>query len=256
MGGFSWSVRSCLDRMAGLPEIWQDHFQPVRTFLRSSDQQVGVRIPPGTAPSAIVSGLVKIIDAPRRLHLFFLMPAEAISRHEQDLAFVQRFWRPMPPPPQNCAAATMASWSASFAPGRQQTEAEDLVADLWTDSSRSPDKSPDVIDQYQAGVPSSRGSLRWQRTGWSILNAAELSGGGPRCFRDSPRDFSIGDRSPSRPGARNISWSCCARRSSAAFATQSGADSDAQTRASHQLSQREIARMWGWHESKVSRRWK
>src|SRR5207302_147799 len=69
----------------------------------------------------------------RNFILVFLMPVETASRYEQDLAFAQRVLAG-----ENSAASELRSRyhgkvvGVLRARGANQTEAEDLVADLWT----------------------------------------------------------------------------------------------------------------------------
>ena len=74
--------------------------------------------------------------------------------------------------------------------GANQTEAEDLVADLWTDCFAAPRKSADAPDQIPGAlrariVASDRGDASPGR----LETAAKFSRRGPRLRPDSPEDF-------------------------------------------------------------------
>src|SRR4029077_697375 len=78
------------------------------------------------------------------------MPVEAPSRHEQDLSFVQRVLT------GDAAAATELRnryhgklVGVLRARGANQTEAEDLVADLWTDCFGARTNRPTLLTKYQ-----------------------------------------------------------------------------------------------------------
>ena len=62
------------------------------------------------------------------------MPAEAISRHQEDLDFVQRVLAIEPSAAKELRSRYHGKLVGVLrARGANQTEAEDLVADLWTD---------------------------------------------------------------------------------------------------------------------------
>src|SRR5437762_13056439 len=78
------------------------------------------------------------------------MPVEAPSRHEQDLAFVQRVLAG-----EASAASELRSRyhgklvGVLRARGANQTEAEDLVADLWTDCFAPRGNRQILLTKYQ-----------------------------------------------------------------------------------------------------------
>src|SRR5437667_12497688 len=78
------------------------------------------------------------------------MPVEAPSRHEQDLSFVQRVLSG-----EAAAAEELRSrYNGKLvgvlrARGANQTEAEDLVADLWTDCFGARTNRPTLLTKYQ-----------------------------------------------------------------------------------------------------------
>jgi hypothetical protein len=62
------------------------------------------------------------------------MPTEATSRHEHDLAFVQRVLTVDPAAASELRSRYQGKLVGVLrSRGANQTEAEDLVADLWTD---------------------------------------------------------------------------------------------------------------------------
>ena len=183
------------------------------------------------------------------------MPALAQSRHEQDLAFVQRVLSAEP-----AAAAELRSrYNGKLvgvlrARGASQTEAEDLVADLWADCFAPRGNREPLLTKYQG---------RCALESWLLTVATNRLVDLKRrqSFRvdvppspDSPEDFF--DRQPQPEKATSEKQLVVLLRDAikGAFAKQ---EPDAVLMLKlvhlHELSQREIARMWGWHESKVSR---
>ncbi|PZR75700.1 MAG: hypothetical protein DLM73_04765 [Chthoniobacterales bacterium] len=180
----------------------------------------------------------------------------ATSRHEQDLAFVQRVLAA-----DNPAAAELRSRyhgklvGVLRARGANQTEAEDLVADLWTDCFAAPANRTTLLNKYQG---------RCALESWLLTVAThrlvdlkrrqsfrvEVPASSP----DSPEDFF--DRRPQaeRPSSEKHLVHLLRGAIQRAFSTQEP-ESILMLKLVHlhQLTQREIARMWGWHESKVSR---
>ncbi|MFL6590644.1 MAG: RNA polymerase sigma factor [Chthoniobacterales bacterium] len=187
--------------------------------------------------------------------LAFLMPALAPSRHDQDLAFVQRVLAGEP----DAAAELRSRYNGKLvgvlrARGANQTEAEDLVADLWADCFAPRGGREPLLSKYQG---------RCALESWLLTVATNRLVDLKRrqSFRvdvppsaDSPEDFF--DRRPQPEKATSEKQLVVLLRDAIkrAFAKQ---DADAVLMLKlvhlHELSQREIARMWGWHESKVSR---
>jgi RNA polymerase sigma factor (sigma-70 family) len=183
------------------------------------------------------------------------MQVEAPSRHEQDLAFVERVLASDPA----AAAELRTRYHGKLvgvlrARGANQTEAEDLVADLWTDCFAPRGNRQILLTKYQG---------RCALESWLLTVATHRLVDLKRrqSFRvdvpsspDSPDDFF--DRRPHPEKATSEKHLLRLLRDAIkrAFAKQ---DADAVLMLKlvhlHQLSQREIARMWGWHESKVSR---
>lgn len=184
------------------------------------------------------------------------MQAEATSRHEQDLAFVQQVLAG----DAAAAAELRRRYHGKLvgvlrARGANQTEAEDLVADLWTDCFGARTNRPTLLTKYQG---------RCALESWLLTVAThrlvdlkrrqsfrvEVPASSP----DSPEDFF--DRRPQPEQAKSEKHLLQLLRGAIqqAFATQE-AEPILMLKLVHlhQLSQREIARMWGWHESKVSR---
>jgi RNA polymerase sigma factor (sigma-70 family) len=140
--------------------------------------------------------------------------------------------------------------------GASQTEAEDLLADLWTDCVPGNDERPSLLDKY-----SGRCTLR----GWLATVATnrfiDLKRQQQRRPQVSPtRDdgestgFLARIPSPASPdkesGLVDILRNCLQRAFSAC-----GAEGLLMLRLVylHGLSQRELARMWSCHESTISR---
>ncbi|HVF71804.1 MAG TPA: RNA polymerase sigma factor [Chthoniobacterales bacterium] len=185
----------------------------------------------------------------------FLMQALAPSRHEQDLAFVQR------------VLATDAAAAAELrtryhgklvgvlrARGASQTEAEDLVADLWADCFAPRGNREPLLSKYQG---------RCALESWLLTVATNRLVDLKRrqSFRvdvspspDSPEDFFDRRPQPEKETSEQRLVELLRDAIKRAFAKQ---EPDAVLMLKlvhlHDLTQREIARMWGWHESKVSR---
>lgn len=183
------------------------------------------------------------------------MPVEAPTRHEQDLGFVQRVLSGEP-----AAASELRSrYNGKLvgvlrARGANQTEAEDLVADLWTDCFAPRGNRPTLLTKYQG---------RCALESWLLTVATNRLVDLKRrqSFRvdvppspDSPEDFFDRRPHPEKATSEKPLLNLLREAIQRAFARQ---DEDAVLMLKlvhvHQLSQREISRMWGWHESKVSR---
>jgi RNA polymerase sigma factor (sigma-70 family) len=184
------------------------------------------------------------------------MPTEAAtSRHEQDLAFVQRVLAV----DARAAAELRSRYHGKLvgvlrARGANQTEAEDLVADLWTDCFAAKENRATLLTKYQG---------RCALESWLLTVATHRLVDLKRRqnFRvevpsspDSPDDFFDRRPQPEKATSEKHLLHLLRQAIQRAFATQ---DAEAILMLKlvhlHQLTQREIARMWGWHESKVSR---
>jgi RNA polymerase sigma factor (sigma-70 family) len=183
------------------------------------------------------------------------MPTVAPSSHEQDLAFVQRVLSA-----NSAAAAELRSRyhgklvGVLRARGANQTEAEDLVADLWTDCFAAPANRPTLLAKYQG---------RCALESWLLTVATHRLVDLKRrqSFRveiprsnDPTDDFF--DRRPQPEQVRGEEQLLNVLRQAIQHSFAQG-DPESILMLKlvhlHQLTQREIARMWGWHESKVSR---
>ena len=184
------------------------------------------------------------------------MPVEAPSRHEQDLAFVQRVLASEP----SAAAELRSRYQGKLvgvlrSRGANQTEAEDLVADLWTDCFAPRGNRQVLLTKYQG---------RCALESWLLTVATNRLVDLKRrqSFRvdvppspDSPgEDFFDRRAQPEKPTSERPLLNLLRTAIQHAFAKQ---DEDAILMLKlvhlHQLTQRELSRMWGWHESKVSR---
>jgi RNA polymerase sigma factor (sigma-70 family) len=183
------------------------------------------------------------------------MPVEAPSRHEQDLAFVQRVLAGDPA----AAGELRTRYNGKLvgvlrARGATPTEAEDLVADLWTDCFAPRGDRQTLLTKYQG---------RCALESWLLTVATNRLVDLKRrqSFRvdvppspDSPEDFFDRRPQPEKITSEKPLVNLLRAAIKQAFAKQ---DEDAILMLKlvhlHQLSQREISRMWGWHESKVSR---
>jgi RNA polymerase sigma factor (sigma-70 family) len=184
------------------------------------------------------------------------MPVEAPSRHEQDLAFVQRVLASDPSAAEELRARYQGKLVGVLrARGANPTEAEDLVADLWTDCFAPRGNRQILLTKYQG---------RCALESWLLTVATnrlvdlkrrqsfrvEVPASSP----DSPEDFFDRRAQPEKASSEKPLLNLLHAAIQRAFAKQ---DEDAILMLKlvhlHQLTQREISRMWGWHESKVSR---
>jgi RNA polymerase sigma factor (sigma-70 family) len=186
---------------------------------------------------------------------FFLMPVEAPSRHDQDLGFVQRVLSGEAAAAEELRNRYQGKLIGVLrARGANQTEAEDLVADLWTDCFGARTNRPTLLTKYQG---------RCALESWLLTVATNRLVDLKRrqSFRvdvppspDSPEDFFDRRAHPEKATSEKPLLNLLRDAIRRAFARQ---DEDAVLMLKlvhlHQLSQREISRMWGWHESKVSR---
>ncbi|MEY2504722.1 MAG: Bacteriophage protein [Verrucomicrobiota bacterium] len=184
------------------------------------------------------------------------MPTEAISRHEEDLAFVQRVLAI----DASAAAELRRRYNGKLvgvlrARGATQTEAEDLVADLWTDCFAARENRPTLLNKYQG---------RCALESWLLTVATHrlvdlkrrqsFRVEVPAATADSPDDFFDRRPQPEKPTSEKHLLQLLRQAIQSAFAKQ---EPEAVLMLKlvhlHQVSQRELARMWGWHESKISR---
>jgi RNA polymerase sigma factor (sigma-70 family) len=184
------------------------------------------------------------------------MPPQVTSSYQQDLNFAQSVLN------ANSAAATELRnryharlVAVLCARGATATEAEDLVADLWSDCFAAPSNRQTLLNKYQG---------RCALESWLLTVATHrlidlkrrqsFRVEVPVPNRSSDDDF-FARRAQPESVPREESLRALLRAAVRnAFARR---DSDSVLMLKlvhvHQLTQREIARMWGWHESKVSR---
>ena len=183
------------------------------------------------------------------------MAHPAPSTHEQDLSFAQSVLSA-----NSAAAAELRSRyhgrlvAVLCARGASATEAEDLVADLWSDCFAAPPNRPTLLSKYQG---------RCALESWLLTVATHrlIDLKRRQTFRvevaasdRSSDDFF--DRRP-QPEATPREESLLKLLRAAIRNAFAKRDSESVLMLKlvhlHQLTQREVARMWGWHESKVSR---
>src|SRR3954468_1226121 len=177
------------------------------------------------------------------------MPVETASRYEQDLAFVQRVLAG----DADAAAELRSRYQTKpvgvlRARGANQTEAEDLAADLWTDCFAPRGDHPTLLTKYQG---------RCALESWLLTVATNRLVDLKRrqSFRvdvppspDSNEDFFDRRPQPEKPTSEKPLLNLLREAIQRAFAKQ---DADALLMLKlvhlHEISQREISRMWGWH---------
>ena len=177
------------------------------------------------------------------------------STHEQDLSFAQSVLSS-----NSAAAAELRSRyhgrmvAVLCSRGASATEAEDLVADIWSDCFSAPPNRQTLLGKYQG---------RCALESWLLTVATNrlIDLKRRQTFRV---EVPVSDRSSEDFFDRRPQPESAPREESLlkllrvaiqnAFAKR---DSESVLMLKlvhvHQLTQREIARMWGWHESKVSR---
>ena len=184
------------------------------------------------------------------------MPEGGAVTHEDDLKFAQSV--------QNAASSAASELRTRYhgrmvsilcSRGANQTEAEDLVADIWSDCFQAPPGKTTLLGKYQG---------RCALESWLITVATNrlvdlkrrqtFRVEVPASERTSDEDFF--DRRP-QPETATTEQALLKLLRGAIRTAFSKNDSESVLMLKlvhvHQLTQREIARMWGWHESKVSR---
>ncbi|HSH38894.1 MAG TPA: sigma-70 family RNA polymerase sigma factor [Chthoniobacterales bacterium] len=183
------------------------------------------------------------------------MPEHVRGNHEQDLEFVQRVLDADSEAANELRRRYEAKLVAVLCSrGANRTEAEDLVADLWADcfAARGADRS--LLVKYQG-----RATLESWLTTVAMHRLVDLKR--RQTFRVEIPDFegsseSFFERTPQSEAVRSEGPLLDLLREAVrrGFAKAHGEDL-LMLKLVHlyQLTQREVGRMWGWHESKVSR---
>jgi RNA polymerase sigma factor (sigma-70 family) len=184
------------------------------------------------------------------------MPHQApSSSHEQDLNFAQSVLSA-----NSAAAGTLRSRyhgrivAVLCARGATATEAEDLVADLWSDCFAAPPNRQTLLGKYQGRcaleswlltVATHRLIDLKRRQNFRVeIPASE--GSSEDFFERRPQPESVPREESLQKLLRVAVRNAFSRRDSESILMLKLVHV-------HQLTQREISRMWGWHESKVSR---
>src|SRR5438552_972328 len=179
----------------------------------------------------------------------------AAASHEQDLNFAQSVLS------VNSAAAAELRHryhgklvAVLCARGANASEAEDLVADLWSDCFAAPPDRQTLLGKYQGRcaleswlLTVATNRLIDLKRKQSFRVAVPASHRTSDDFFDSrPQPESVSPEEPVLKLLRGAIRNAFSRRDSESVLMLKLVHL-------HQLTQREIARMWGWHESKVSR---
>ena len=213
-----------------------------------------------SASRAVASGRerLKLLTSKTENFIFnALMPAPVKSTHEQDLAFAQRVLAG----DEHAAAELRRRYQGKIvgvlrARGASETEAEDLTADLWTDCFAARPNRQTLLTKFQG---------RCALESWLLTVATHRLVDLKRrqTFRveipvstESNEDFfdqRPGPEPASAPSEKQLVH--LLREATRQAFSKGDAESILMLKLVHlhQLTQREIARMWGWHESKVSR---
>lgn len=184
-----------------------------------------------------------------------VMPHQTMSKYEQDWNFAQRVLNV-----NNAAAAELRSRyhgrivGVLCARGASATEAEDLVADLWSDCFRAPPNRPTLLGKYQGRCALESWLLTVATNRLVDLKRRQSFRVEVPVSERSSDDFF--DRKP-QPEAIYHEESLLKLLREAIRNAFAKRDSESVLMLKlvhvHELTQREVARMWGWHESKVSR---
>jgi RNA polymerase sigma factor (sigma-70 family) len=183
------------------------------------------------------------------------MPPQIPSTHEQDLNFAQSVLSA-----NSAAAAELRSRyhgrlvGVLCARGASATEAEDLVADIWSDCfSAAPDR-PTLLGKYQGRCAleswlltvATHRLIDLKRRQTFRVEVASADRSADDFFERRPQPESVPREEALLKLLRAAIRNAFARRDSESVFMLKLVHL-------HQLTQREVARMWGWHESKVSR---
>jgi len=180
---------------------------------------------------------------------------QATSTHEQDLNFVQRVLSV-----NDAAAAELRSRyhgrivAVLCARGANPTEAEDLVADLWSDCFVAPPDKKTLLGKYQGRCAleswlltvATHRLVDLKRRQTFRVDVPPSERGSEDFFERRPQPEKFAGEARLLKLLREAIRNAFAKRDSESVLMLKLVHL-------HQLTQREIARMWGWHESKVSR---
>src|ERR1700704_1091223 len=185
------------------------------------------------------------------------MPHQAPSSHEQDLNFAQSVLNV-----NSAAAAELRSRyhgrivAVLCSRGASSTEAEDLVADLWSDCFAARPNRQTLLSKYQGRCALESWLLTVATHRLVDLKRRQTFRVEVPASMDSNEDFfdqRPGPEPASAPSEKQLAL--LLREATRQAFSKGDAESILMLKLVHlhQLTQREIARMWGWHESKVSR---
>ncbi len=145
-------------------------------------------------------------------------------------------------------------WRCFLRGGASRTEAEDLVADLWADCFTTAASDRSLLGKYQG-----RSSLEsWLMTvamhRLVDLKRRQMFRGELPALDSSAESFFNGSDNP-RPASSEETLLDLLREAVRQAFSKTSADEMLLLKLVHfhRLTQREVGRMWGWHESKVSR---
>jgi len=141
--------------------------------------------------------------------------------------------------------------------GASPTEADDTMADLWGDCVRHADDRPVLLEKYNGKSPLQAWLALVSTNRWYDLKRREKRRSEiveKKTLDSAPDVPALIPSSPSRAGGDDAMMDLLRDALKAAFA-----DTDAQDLVllrlvfMHELTQREVARMLGWNETKLSR---
>ena len=183
------------------------------------------------------------------------MAETAVATHEQDLKFAQSVLNL-----NNTAAADLRQRyhgrivSVLCSRGATNTEAEDLAADLWSDCFQARPDRPALLSKYQGRCALESWLMTVATNRLVDLKRRQSFRVDVSTSAQSSTDFFEQRAQPEAPSTEESLLKLLRIAIRHAFANQES-ESVLMLKLIHlyQLTQREIARMWGWHESKVSR---
>lgn len=183
------------------------------------------------------------------------MPRQTVSNHEQDLNFVHEVLGGN----SSAAEALRDRYQGRLvvflcARGASVTEAEDLVADLWSDCFAAPANGQTLLQKYQGRCALGSWLLTVATNRLIDLKRRHNFRVEVAAANRSAEDFF--DRRPQPESLpREESLQKLLRRAVQHAFSEADAESVLMLKLVHlhRLTQREIAQMWGCHESKISR---
>ena len=183
------------------------------------------------------------------------MRPNLLPQHQQDFDLVEKILNGC----DQAASALRARYESAItgtlcARGASKTEAEDLLADLWSDCFGGGGASRSILSRYGGRCP--LGSWLITIATHRLVDLKRRQGFRVELSRDSQSEGNPFDRLPG-PAHEMLEPTLCALMLRALQRAFMSCDADTMLMLKlvhlHKITQRELGRMWNWHESKVSR---